>query len=136
MIKRILVPVVTAFMALVLLATTALANDSVCSRVFNKTANNIQVEFHTSDGHWVYQTLAPGTWQGEISGNKYYEPRYVVLTARRCIEYHISYWDHYSNTTKQCAGTDTTKKYYISVYFGDGYSAGNYDFVLTRLTTF
>lgn len=132
-IKTGLVTFAALFMALVM-GGTAMAQDAACSRVFNKTTNNLGVRFHTANNTWADQTLAPGTWQGEITGNKYYEPRYIKLTANRCIEWHFNYASgNATGTNTSCAGTDTTKIYWISIYFGDGYVGPNYDVVVTRL---
>lgn len=107
---------------------SASANNSSLQRFYNTCDSNsgMTVEFHTAadsshpSGTWAYQGVNPCTWQGEVNGNKYWEPRRFLLGPGWCAtwRYEVAGFAPGSLNTS-CAGGANT---WISFYLGDGYN--------------
>jgi hypothetical protein len=131
---RRLIAAVSVLLGVGLLAASpAAANDAAYAVVYNYTNHSgsnpvgVGVDFHTSTGAWAYQVVGAGSWQGEISGNKYYEPRDFRVGTNWCVMYAIQFWGQAKGAdTWVCGGAYGVTR---NVYFGDG-NTKSYDILL------
>jgi hypothetical protein len=104
--------------------TPALANDGAFEQVWNYTNCSgcgnlgIGVDFHTTSNTWTYQVVYPGSWQGETSGNKSWEPRDFRVGPGYCVMYAFRLWGQSKGTDYWVCGGGAGLTQ--NIYFGDG----------------